>query len=174
MANLKTKLTTGAALGAGIAMLGLAGSVAAPAAGAGGGCANADSNIENLSKGQASAALICLFNQSRSNPVAKNGDLSRAARKHTKVMRSQQCFSHQCPGEDSLGKRVRKTGYANGGFQVGEIIAYGNDKSAEDIVQEWLNSSGHRRIIKRSKFDDVGVGISATDDVLVTAVFGSD
>lgn len=64
-----------------------------------------------------------------------------AAYKHNSHMLRTNCFSHQCPGELSVGGRLDATGYNWGG--VGEIIAVGQG-DCPAVVNAWMNSAGHR------------------------------
>lgn len=174
MANGKIKVTAGAALGAALATLGIASVGASPAL-AGGGCANAGASLDTLSRGDASKAFICLFNQQRKNSVSKNGDLAKAAQNHSDTMREENCLAHECSGKPGLKRRVKNTGYLKGAeaFQIGETIAFGVDKSPSDIIKKWLSSSDHRELIKRNSFDDVGVGVNnGGNGAFITAVFG--
>lgn len=173
----RSMLKLGGALGSGCAALGLA-LVAAPSSLAGGGCANASADIGDLSRGEARSAIVCLFNKARSaGDLEPNGDLKSAAQKHTNTMRETQCFEHRCPGEAGFKQRVENTGYFNGGgdSQAGEIIAFGpDDASPANYVNNWLDSNEQRGQIKKSAYDDVGVGVSVSDgNTLLTAVFGS-
>jgi hypothetical protein len=173
--TMSTKLRAGAALGAGFAALALAGSMGPAATAAGGGCANANESVENLSKGDAARAIICLFNNERTTALDRNGDLTDAAQFHSDVMRQKECFKHKCNGEPGLFRRVKATGYLNGASdpRVGELIAFGNDKPPADFVDKWLDSSEHRALIKDASFRDAGVGINTQGgNALITAVLG--
>lgn len=184
MLSRRTKSRIGVGLAAGCAATGIA-LLSAPAAMAGGGCANANTGLSSLSKGEARGAFTCLFNNARGGQnVVKNNKLQRAAQRHTNTMRNQQCFSHQCPGEANLKQRVKSTGYFNGAGRVGEIIAYadadppppgqpGGEDTPNTVVNQWLNSSLHRSLISDPGYQDVGVGINVQGgDALITAVFG--
>jgi len=142
---------------------------------AGSSCANAGSDIGSLSKGEARTAIICLFNNARSaQDLKQNGDLQKVAQKHSDTMRSENCFSHKCPGEQGLKDRIKNTGYFNGAGQAGQLIAFGSDNaSPRDFVAEWLNSNAHRGQIQKPAYRDVGVGVNVQGgDTLLTAVFG--
>lgn len=169
----QTKVRAG--VGVGATCVGLAlGLLSAPVGVAGGGCANGSADIGTLGKGQAREAVICLFNKARNSSVAQNGDLQTAAQKHTDTMRSEDCFAHECPGEPSFEKRVKSTGYFNGGGSAGEVISFGpDDRSPSQYVDRWLRSNKHRAQITKSAYEDVGVGINFSGDtVLLTAVLG--
>ena len=41
--------------------------------------------------------------------------------------------------------------------EIGENIAYGQN-SPEDVMNRWMNSSGHRANILNAEFEEIGVG----------------
>ena len=41
--------------------------------------------------------------------------------------------------------------------EIGENIAYGQN-SPEDVMNSWMNSSGHRANILNAEFEEIGVG----------------
>ena len=56
--------------------------------------------------------------------------LDRAAQRHTRYMRKHGCFSHQCKGERSLERRLRRVHYLTKHLKewsYGENIAWGSD-----------------------------------------------
>ncbi len=176
--SLSKRTVIGATLAALVSCLALLLVSSPPSSAAGGGCPNANADVDGLSKGQFRDSLTCLFNSERSaGNLAQNADLTDAAQKHTNIMRSKNCFKHECPGEPPLKKRVENSGYATGNnAKFGEIIAIGPDSaSPSDFLNAWLGSSDHRGQIKKSAYDDVGVGVNVKGDTaLVTAVFGSN
>ncbi len=180
MLSRRTKCRISAGLAAGCATMGLA-LLSAPPSMAGG-CANANASFGSLSKSQARASVTCLFNQARSaNNLSQNGDLQRAAQGHTNTMRSQNCFSHQCPGEPNLRQRINNTGYFNGAGQAAELIAFGDaddttpppEDTPDAIVDKWLDSTDHRNVIQNPVYKHVGVGVNVQNGTaLVTAILG--
>ncbi len=176
MLSRRTKFRAGIGVSVGCAGLAI-GLLGAPSAMAGGGCANGGADIGSLSKGQARDAIVCEINAIRNPNVTKNSALQRAAQKHSKVMRNKDCFEHECPGEDGLGERVKDAGYVADGdaFKVGECIAYGSTSfSPADFVDAWLDDAAHRKVLKKSAYNDVGVGIDIADGTaLITADLGA-
>lgn len=81
--------------------------------------------------------------------------LSAAADKHSRDMAEKNYFSHTQPDGDTLGDRVRDEGYNYG--RAGENIAAGY-RTPEDVVEGWMNSSGHRANILNANFEEIGVG----------------
>jgi uncharacterized protein YkwD len=80
------------------------------------------------------------------------GGLARAARTHASSMAAGGYFSH-----GSVGSRVR---HYYSGSTIGETILWRSpDITAEQAVQMWMNSSGHRRLLLYRGFREIGVGI---------------
>ena len=68
------------------------------------------------------------------------------------------CFSHSCPPEPSMVRRAETAGYTSW-TNLGENIAYGQ-RTADEVFQAWMNSSGHRANILNPAFRDLGVGLA--------------
>ena len=120
-----------------------------------------------ITQKQAREAVLCLLNRERNQRGLKDLNRSRklqvAAQNHNAYMQDKHCFSHQCPGEPSLTVRLQRVGWLTGGltgWAYGENIAWGAGKlgTPAKIVDQWMNSSGHRANILSSRFDQVGVG----------------
>ena len=107
-------------------------------------------------------ALGCLINRQRAQRdrkrVRANADLTRIARRHTKVMIKDECFKHQCAGERSLRKRIESSGYLKGGgrYGYGEILGCSDTPAA--MIEEWMNTPFSRKNIVDGRFRQVGVG----------------
>jgi uncharacterized protein YkwD len=87
--------------------------------------------------------------------------LDLAAQKHADWMAANHKMSHTGAGRSSVGDRV------GGGWQTwGENIAYGAGTERQ-VQQMWMNSSGHRANILNRSFNDVGIGIAATEDGVI-------
>jgi uncharacterized protein YkwD len=67
-------------------------------------------------------------------------------------------FAHQDLAGRSPAQRVRAVGYQE--KLVGENIAYG-PKSAEEVVQGWLDSPGHCENIIDPRFAEMGIAYAA-------------
>lgn len=120
-----------------------------------------------LRTGQARKAVLCLINRQRDQaglpPLDRNRKLQRAAQRHNDRMDGSGCFSHECPGEASLGTRLDQ--YLSGGLRawgIGENLAWGAGGygTPEAIVKAWMNSSGHRANILSRDWREIGVGFS--------------
>jgi uncharacterized protein YkwD len=147
-----------------LAVIALAG---APGSAHAGGCQYADRTANQLSAEMARKAIRCQVNaHRRATGIAgldHNWRLQRAASRHTRVMTSQNCFAHQCPGEGSLSARLWSVGYLTSGLRFwgyGENIAWGRHSSSTPrrIVRAWMNSSSHRAMILNRGFEHLGVG----------------
>lgn len=151
-----------------VALLALAASLAlSPAPAAAAGCHAADAAPSQLSKREASKAILCLLNNERSShglgSVKPHGDQAKAARKHSKLMIRRQCFSHQCPGEVDLTSRLASSDYlpCDCYWGVGENLAYGEGSSGSPrtVVNAWMKSAGHRVNILNGRYEHIGIGI---------------
>lgn len=80
--------------------------------------------------------------------------LQQAAQWHAERMQQHEQLSHDLGG--SLSQRIGAVNYR---WQtIGENIATGT--TASDVVQRWLNSSGHRRNALNANYTETGTGQS--------------
>jgi uncharacterized protein YkwD len=90
-------------------------------------------------------------------PVTLSGTLAGVALGHAADMAEHNYFEH----EDLMGRspadRVRAVGYRE--KLVGENIAYGPN-SAEEVVQGWLDSTGHCENIMDPRFAEMGIAFA--------------
>ena len=102
---------------------------------------------DRLSNGQARKAVLCLINKQRSRAglgkLDRHRKLQRAAQRHNSHMHGTGCFSHQCPGEASLDRRLKSSGYLSGGLSrwaYGENIAWGEAgySTPRAMVRAWM------------------------------------
>lgn len=88
-------------------------------------------------------------------PLKHNWELSRVARYKSNDMRDNNYFSHTSPIYGSPFKMIRDFGI---NFSTaGENIAMGQT-TAKQVVNSWMNSSGHRANILNKSFTEIGVG----------------
>lgn len=87
-------------------------------------------------------------------PVKLSGTLAGVAFGHAIDMAQHNYFEHEDLGGRSPADRVRAVGYRE--KLVGENIAYG-PKSAEEVVQGWLDSPGHCENIMDPRFAEMGI-----------------
>jgi uncharacterized protein YkwD len=72
-------------------------------------------------------------------------------------------FAHDEPAGPGLEQRIRHSGYLSraGGWKLGETLAWGSGglASVHEIVQAWMHSPPHRRVIL-SSYREVGIGVA--------------
>jgi uncharacterized protein YkwD len=91
-------------------------------------------------------------------PVRLSDTLASVALGHANDMARHNYFEHQDLAGHSPADRVRAVGYQE--KLVGENIAYG-PKSAEEVVQGWLDSPGHCENIMDPRFAEMGIAFAA-------------
>lgn len=89
------------------------------------------------------------------DPYDWNGDLALAAQLHAEDMNDQSYFSHDSLDGRTFDVRIRDAGYD--GSPRGENIARGQ-RSAEQVMESWMDSAGHRRNILSEGANEIGVG----------------
>lgn len=161
-------IALGGAVAGVIALILIAAGPGASSADAAGACRKwGGATPRHLSARQARKALVCIVNRRREHfgrrSLDVDGRLSKAAMRHTRLMRRKRCFSHHCPGESDLGGRLRGVHYILGslrGFAYGENIGVGGAREAtpREMVRRWMHSPGHRANILKRSFRDIGVG----------------
>jgi uncharacterized protein YkwD len=87
-------------------------------------------------------------------PVRLSGTLAGVAFGHATDMAEHGYFEHQDLAGRSPAERVRAVGYQE--KLVGENMAYG-PKTAEEVVQGWLESPGHCENIMDPRFAEMGI-----------------
>jgi uncharacterized protein YkwD len=88
-------------------------------------------------------------------PLTMDPNLQCAARVHSKDMADRDFFDHDNPDGDGPPDRMDAAGYD--GRNWGENIAAGRD-TAEETMDQWMNSPGHCSNIMAEDFDVIGVG----------------
>ena len=90
--------------------------------------------------------------------------LARAARRHSRDMVERRYFDHVSPGGAGLRDRVARTGWTRGrnGWRLAENLGWGSGSLATPgaIVDAWLRSPDHRRILLDRGLRVVGIGIA--------------
>jgi uncharacterized protein YkwD len=118
---------------------------------------------------RAADAVVCLVNAERTSrglkPLRADTKLGQAARRHASDMVQRAYFGHVSPSGDSVGDRVRAAGYGDprDGWLVGENLAWGTGRRATPnrVVDAWLGSEGHRRIMLRPEYREFGIAAVA-------------
>lgn len=94
-------------------------------------------------------------------PLRMDERLMAAAERESRDMATQHFFNHTEPDGTTPGKRVKDTGYV---YQmVGENIVADTD-DADDAVDAWMNSPGHRANILTCAFRETGIAVYEQDD----------
>ena len=118
--------------------------------------------VDNSQNQQASSyaeEVLKLVNAERTknglNALQLDGALSKVAEAHSKDMATRNFFSHTNPDGLSPFDRIKNAGISY--KTAGENIAMGQ-KSAEQVVEAWMNSEGHRKNILNASFTKMGLG----------------
>jgi uncharacterized protein YkwD len=103
--------------------------------------------------------VLQLVNSARSDAGCKalteDSRLDTAAQDHSDDMGGGHYFSHTTPAGITFDKREEAAGYPSPG---GENIAMGQT-SAQQVMTDWMNSSGHRANILDCDFVAIGIGL---------------
>lgn len=103
--------------------------------------------------------VVALCNKERAKqgiaPLKLNWQVSRVARIKSEDMRDNNYFNHTSPTYGSPFDMLKKFNISY--RTAGENIAKGQ-KTAEAVVNSWMNSEGHRKNILNSNFTEIGVG----------------
>ncbi|MBE9010682.1 CAP domain-containing protein [Pseudanabaenaceae cyanobacterium LEGE 13415] len=103
--------------------------------------------------------VVDLTNQFRAEnglaPLTPNPELQSAAQGHSEAMAELDFFSHDGIDGSDLSDRTRAEGYS--ARLIGENIAAGQP-TPETVVQDWIDSPGHRENLLRPEFTEIGVG----------------
>jgi uncharacterized protein YkwD len=106
------------------------------------------------------ARVVQLINQQRAQrglpALAVNTALTNAAQGHADDMARYNYFSHTGRNGSTMVTRVQAAGYTNWRY-LSENIAAGYT-TPEQVVNAWMNSSGHRANILSTSGKEIGVG----------------
>lgn len=133
-----------------------------------GACAKADAGINQATAGELAKALTCLINDKRAQwgrpRLDSNAKLRKAAARHSKVMFEENCWSHDCPGEPSVERRIKNTGYLDGAkrWKFGEVFGCANTPQA--MLNAWLNKGYPRKQLRKDAYRDIGI-VAVEDQV---------
>ena len=117
-----------------------------------------DSKVTQAEMTQAEAVLK-LVNQERKkagvSPLTLSDKLTSIANTKAKDMADKGYFSHQSPTYGSPFDMLKQFGVSYS--YAGENIAAGQ-KTAEEVMNSWMNSSGHKANILNKNYTQLGVG----------------
>ncbi|CAL9618281.1 hypothetical protein SUDANB120_05805 [Streptomyces sp. enrichment culture] len=109
----------------------------------------------------AAAQILALVNKERAAvgcpALTVNEQLTKAAQAHSEDMASHSTMSHTGSDGSDPGQRITRAGYEWRTY--GENVAYGYS-TAEQVMQGWMNSPGHRQNILNCAFKEIGVGLA--------------
>ncbi|WP_449602546.1 CAP domain-containing protein [Paenibacillus sp. Marseille-Q9583] len=103
--------------------------------------------------------VLELVNKERTNaglkPLSLNSELSKMALAKAQDMSDNNYFDHQSPTYGSPFDMMKAFGISYN--TAGENIAKGQS-SPEEVMNQWMNSPGHRANILNSSFTEIGIG----------------
>ena len=109
--------------------------------------------------------VAALVNQERSAyglpKLSFDSELAELAQLKAEDMAENNYFSHQSPSYGSAFDMMRAAGISY--RSAGENIARGQN-TPEEVMNSWMNSSGHRANILSSSYTSLGVGCAADKD----------
>ncbi|UFT97718.1 SafA/ExsA family spore coat assembly protein [Radiobacillus kanasensis] len=120
-------------------------------------------NIPNINATKSiEQQVIDLTNQQRAknglSPLKGDWELSRVARYKSQDMHDRGYFDHTSPTYGSPFTMMQNFGIHY--RSAAENIARGQ-RTAQEVVNAWMNSAGHRKNILTAKFTHIGVGYVA-------------
>lgn len=103
--------------------------------------------------------VVTLTNAARQDagcaPLRVEAGLTASAQGHAQDMAARDYFSHTTPEGVTFDRRIRNAGYARPGA---ENIAQGS-RTAEGVMELWMESPGHRANILNCDLNAIGVGL---------------
>lgn len=118
-------------------------------------------SIPNIDVKTMENQVIKLVNQARVNaglqPFTANWELSRVARYKSQDMANKGYFNHTSPTYGSPFTMMQNFGIKF--TAAGENIAMGQ-RTAQEVMNSWMNSPGHRSNILNPSFNQIGVGLA--------------
>ncbi|MEW2515223.1 CAP domain-containing protein [Streptomyces sp. NPDC046870] len=107
------------------------------------------------------AEIVRLVNAERAKagcqPLTPNSTLTKAAQAHSDDMAAHRNMSHTGSDGSSPGDRITRAGYTWSSY--GENVAYGYS-TAQQVMDGWMSSPGHRANILNCGFKEIGVGLA--------------
>ena len=103
------------------------------------------------------AATNAARRTAKREPLGRDPALDAIAQAYAEQMLREKFFGHVDPKGRDLGERVALHGYR--ASAVGENLARGLF-AADEVVERWLASTGHRRNIVHPQFRSIGLGLA--------------
>ncbi len=115
--------------------------------------------------GSMTSQVVTLVNKERASnglqSLASDSQLAKLAQMKAEDMAKNGYFSHTSPTYGSAFDMMKKYGVSY--KTEGENIAKGQ-KTAQSVMNGWMNSSGHRANILKSDYTKIGVGYAKASD----------
>ena len=116
--------------------------------------------LPDFARADAVQSVLSSVNAARAKagcgPLRIDAALMAAAKSHAKAMAEQNFFGHGGKDGSRFSSRIKRQGYS---FRTAaENIAAGQ-KTAGQVVQNWLKSPGHRRNILNCKMTETGIAV---------------
>lgn len=128
--------------------------------GGGSGGNGGDGGEAGTSSSPRAEEVVTLVNSERSqngcDPVSSEPRLTAAAQEHSEDMNERDYMDHFSPDGEGPGERAERHGYTAWGA---ENVAKGQ-QTAEQVMDAWMNSEGHRANILNCDLSTIGVGES--------------
>ena len=111
------------------------------------------------------------------NLLAENQKLNLAADFKMRDMFTRQYFNHYAPdGTSGIQELLVRFDYSY--MMAGENLAFGNFRSARELVEGWMASPGHRANILNSSYRDIGVAagydvFEGRKTIIAVQIFGA-
>jgi uncharacterized protein YkwD len=110
------------------------------------------------------AAIFDLVNQERTrrdiSAVSRHPKLDTVARNYARLMAARNEMGHFVGGT-TPGQRITAGGYR--WSRYGENVARGY-RTAQEVMNGWMNSPGHRANILNPRFVDMGIGVATRNN----------
>lgn len=114
------------------------------------------------------AKVVELVNAERAKaglkPLVSNWELARVAKIKAQDMTDKKYFSHTSPTYGDPFTMIKNFGIKY--TAAGENIAQGQ-KTPQEVMNAWMNSSGHKANIMSSTYNQIGVGYDARSNTWV-------
>ncbi|TSC60842.1 MAG: hypothetical protein Greene041662_8 [Candidatus Peregrinibacteria bacterium Greene0416_62] len=121
------------------------------------------------------ADIVLAVNREReeagARPLRRNLQLQASAQAYAEDMKSRNFFSHESPEGETPQNRIQRGGYGNitgencdcHSFTAafGENLARGQ-QTAEDVINDWMESPTHRANMLSERFKEIGIGIEGS------------
>lgn len=113
--------------------------------------------IEEPSTNLSIDGIIRETNKQRNAPLRENQLLNSIALFKAQDMLTNQYFAHTSPSGKEAKDLADNFNYDY--IVIGENLAMGTFKNDAELVNDWMNSPGHRENIVSDKYTEIGVGI---------------